>query len=412
MSRAQANPRMTRKHMARAQRDRVLTRWIIGVTIVIGTLVVGLVAFAFLGVNYIEARQPIVEINGEIVTIREYKARVRLVQFSMINEYQNIQSILQFYADEPSISTYYEQRLEQLAAELNNPVTQGQQAIQELMDEVLARQEAIARGITVSRDEIDAAVELQAFNFYRDGTPTPQPSPTADPTALAAVVATSTPSPDAGTPTSSPTPLPTPTAYTEEGYLAAYAERMQFYAEIGILEEDFLALFEADLYAQRLKSDLEQDLPTEEDQVWLRHIQVTDVEEAQEVRERLRNGELWDDLAAELSQDVLTSSNGGDLGWLGHRDVISRYGDIFGIIAFSISVDDFSGPVESDDGWHIIHVVGRELRPLSEATLAQRLQEAYDELLAGLMADADVVIDDSWAEYTPHAYDLARDVAP
>jgi parvulin-like peptidyl-prolyl isomerase len=403
---------MTRKHMARAQRDRVLTRWIIGVTIAIGTVVLGLIAFAFLGVNYIEARQPIVEINGEIVTIREYKARVRLVQFSMINEYQNIQNILQFYADEPSITTYYQQRLEQLAAELNNPFMQGQQAIQELMDEVLVRQEAIARGIAVSRDEIDAAVAVQAFNFYRDGTPTPQPSPTADPTALAAAAATSTSSPDAGTPTPSPTPLPTPTAYTEEGFLAQYAERMQFYEEIGILEEDYLALFEADLFAQRLKSDIEQELPTEEDQVWLRHIQVTDVEEAQEVRERLRNGESWDDLAAELSQDILTSNDGGDLGWLGHRDVVSRYGEVFGIIAYSISVGEFSGPVESDDAWHIIQVIGHEVRPLSEATLAQRLQEAYDELLAGLMADAEVVIDDSWVDYTPHAYDLARDVAP
>jgi parvulin-like peptidyl-prolyl isomerase len=403
---------MTRKHMARAQRDRVLTRWIIGVTIAIGTVVLGLIAFAFLGVNYIEARQPIVEINGEIVTIREYKARVRLVQFSMINEYQNIQNILQFYADEPSITTYYQQRLEQLAAELNNPFMQGQQAIQELMDEVLVRQEAIARGIAVSRDEIDAAVAVQAFNFYRDGTPTPQPSPTADPTALAAAAATSTSSPDAGTPTPSPTPLPTPTAYTEEGFLAQYAERMQFYEEIGILEEDYLALFEADLFAQRLKSDIEQELPTEEDQVWLRHIQVTDVEEAQEVRERLRNGESWDDLAAELSQDILTSNDGGDLGWLGHRDVVSRYGEVFGIIAYSISVGEFSGPVESDDAWHIIQVIGHEVRPLSEATLAQRLQEAYDELLTGLMADAEVVIDDRWVDYTPHAYDLARDVVP
>jgi parvulin-like peptidyl-prolyl isomerase len=412
MSRAQANPRMTRKHMARAQRDRVLSRWIIGVMIAIGTVVVGLVAFAFLGVNYIEARQPIIEINGEVVTIREYKARVRLVQFSMINECQNIQNILQFYADDPSITTYYQQRLDQLAAELNSPFTQGQQAIQELMDEVLMRQAAIARGITVSRDEIDAAVAVQAFSFYRDGTPTPQPSPTADPTALASIAATSTPSPEVGTPTSSPTPNPTPTAYTEEAFLVEYADRMQFYEEIGILEEDYLALFEADLYAQRLRSDLEQELPTEEDQVWLRHIQVADVEEAQDVRERLRNGESWDDLAAELSLDVLTSNDGGDLGWLGHRDVVSRHGEIFGIIAFSLSVDEFSGPVESNDGWHIIHVIGHEVRPLSETTLVQRLQEAYDELLAALMADAEVVIDDSWVEYTPHAYDLARDVAP
>jgi parvulin-like peptidyl-prolyl isomerase len=158
--------------------------------------------------------------------------------------------------------------------------------------------------------------------------------------------------------------------------------------------------------------DLETEVPEEEDQIWLRHIQVTDVEEAQAVRDRLAGGENWDDLAEELSQDVLTSSNAGDLGWLGTRDVTSRFGDVFGVIAFSISVDEFSGPVESDDGWHIIQVLGHEVRPLGETKYAQRLQEAFDDLLASLMVDADIVLDDNWVDHTPNAYDLAREIAP
>lgn len=412
MSRARANPRMTRKHMARAQRDRILARWIIGLTIAFGTVVVGLIAFAFLGVDYIEARQPIVELNGETVTIRDYKARVRLVQFSMINEYQNIQSILQFYAEDPSVTAYYQQRLEQLAAQLNNPFSQGQQALQEMMNEILVRQEANARGITVSPEEIDDMVAVQAFGFYKDGTPTPQPSATPNPTAQAAALPTSTPLADAATPSSSPTPLPTPTAYTEEAFRTEYAERMKFYEELGIGVEDYLALFEAELYTERLLEDLEKDVPEEEDQIWLRHIQVTEVEEAQAIRDRLADGEVWEDLAEELSQDFLTSSNGGDLGWLGTQDVVSRYGDVFGIIAFSISAGEFSGPVQSNDGWHILQVMDHEVRPLGETKYAQRLQEAYDNLLAELMSEAEIVLDDSWLDYTPQAYDLARAVTP
>jgi peptidyl-prolyl cis-trans isomerase D len=412
MSRARANPRMNRKHMARAQRDRVLSRWITGATIFIGIAVVGLVAFALLGVDYIEARKPLVEINGDVITIREYKARVRLVQLSMINEYQNAQSILNFYADEPSVVTYYQQRLEQLANEMNNPLSQGQQALQELMDEVLVRQEANARGIYISRDEIDEAVEVQAFYYYRDGTPTPQPSPTVDATALAAATPTSTLEADAATPTSSPTAQPTPTAYTEDAYLENYADQMAFFEQLGIQAEDYLALFEGDLYAERLMDDLEEEMPTEEDQVWLRHIQVSDNDEAKAVEDRLADGESWEELAAELSQDVLTSNDGGDLGWMGTQDIVSSYGDVFAVIAFSLSVGDYSGPVESDDGWHIINIVGHEVRPLNEATLARRLQQSYSALLEDLMADADIVLDDSWMNYTPDAYDLAQEVVP
>jgi len=425
MSGARAKPETTRKHLARAQRDRIQSRWVLGVSIVIGVTVIGLVAFAILGVNFIEARKPIVTINGEDVTIRQFKARVRLMQFSMINEYQNAQTILQIYADEPSFSAFYQARLEQLTAELNNPGLQGQRALEELINEVLVRQEANARGVFVSRGEIDAFVAEQGFNFYAQGTPTPQPSPTTDPAAQAtispsathveevAATATSNPTPTVGvaeTPTSSPTPLPTATAYTEDAFLVEYGERMTLFEELGIKEEDYLALFESELYKQRLVEALEKEFSRQEDQVWLRHILVADADQARIALERFENGETWEDLAAELSQDVSTQSDGGDLGWHGSTEITRDYEETFSIIAFASPIGEVVGPMQTSDGWNIIQVIGHEVRMLTDIEFEQRIRAEFDALESGLFTQAEVVIDEKWSNYIPNASELASQV--
>ncbi len=429
MSRGRGTPRMTRKHLARAQRDRILSRWILGGTIVVGVAVVGLVAFAFFGVGFIEERQPIVTVNNEVVTIRDFKARVRLIQLSMINQYQYAQNILQIYGDDPSLSAYYQQLIDLLTSELDDPGLQGQRALEGMIDEILIRQEANERGIFVTREDVNKAVAEKDFNYYAEGTPTPQPSPTTDPAAQITVTPSATPTetdPDAevtvtpsatppeaedATPTSSPTPRPTATAYTEEAFLANYAAQMAFLEEIGIREEDYLAVTEGELYTQRLMADIEEGLSREEDQVWLRHIQVEEADEGRDVLARLDAGETWEDLAAELSLDVLTKDDGGDLGWLASWELNADYGDPFAIVAFATEVNEITGPLETDSGWHVIQILGHEVRPLSDFDFEQRLQDEFDNLLSGLMAEAEMDLHDDWSDYIPDARDLAAQIA-
>jgi peptidyl-prolyl cis-trans isomerase D len=432
MSRGRGTPRMTRKHLAKAQRDRILSRWIIGGAIAIGVAVFGLLAFAFFGVPILEERQPIATINGEVVTVRDFKARVRLIQLSMINEFQYAQNILQIYADEPSISAFYQQRIEQLSSELDNPGLQGQRALEGMINEILIRQEANSRGIFVTREEVDDAVAVKDFNYYAEGTPTPQPSPTArpsptaqpSPTADPTAQATTTPSPTPteveaqpsatpssdATPISSPTPIPTATPYTEEAFLAAYGVQMEFLAELGIREEDYLTVTEGELYLERLMAEVEQELAREEDQVWLRHILVEEADEARSVLQRLADGEIWEDLAAELSLDDLTKNDGGDLGWLASQDLAADYGNAFAIVAFATEIDDTAGPLETESGWHAIQILGHEVRTLSDFDFEQRLQDAFDDLLEDLRTEGEVEVDEDWPDYIPHPSELARQV--
>jgi peptidyl-prolyl cis-trans isomerase D len=67
---------------------------------------------------------------------------------------------------------------------------------------------------------------------------------------------------------------------------------------------------------------------------------------------RLDAGEEFSALAEELSEDAGTSSQGGDLGWVGRGLLVGPFEDAL----FAMAVGDVEGPVETDFGYHIIRL--------------------------------------------------------
>lgn len=68
----------------------------------------------------------------------------------------------------------------------------------------------------------------------------------------------------------------------------------------------------------------------------------------------LRNGAKWDEICAAVSEDKMTAGKGGYIGFFG----INRYQRGFEDAAFALKQDgDFSAPVETTIGWHLIRRV-------------------------------------------------------
>lgn len=93
-------------------------------------------------------------------------------------------------------------------------------------------------------------------------------------------------------------------------------------------------------------------------------------ERAQEVRQRLRDGESFSELAEEYSDDVGSASQGGDLGRVRRGDMVEPFEDAL----FSLDEGEISEPVRTDFGFHIIQATTMER---SEPT---PLEEVRDEL--------------------------------
>ncbi len=128
-----------------------------------------------------------------------------------------------------------------------------------------------------------------------------------------------------------------------------------------------------------------------QEEIHARHILVATLPEAEAVEKRLKAGEDFAKIAAQVSKD--SGSDGGDLGWFTREKVVPEFADA----AFKLKVGDVSAPVKSEFGWHIIQVLGvRQAQfPPFDAVKAQVtsyvIQKAQTEFVEGLRKDAKIV---------------------
>jgi parvulin-like peptidyl-prolyl isomerase len=126
--------------------------------------------------------------------------------------------------------------------------------------------------------------------------------------------------------------------------------------------------------------------PEEAEQVQAVHILVETKETGDEVLAKLEAGESFADLAAEYSTDPGSKDQGGDLGWFPRGRMVPE----FEAAAFALSPGETSGLVQTQYGYHIIHVLGKEVRPLSPEALDQVRQQNFQVWFEAQLQNADV----------------------
>lgn len=133
------------------------------------------------------------------------------------------------------------------------------------------------------------------------------------------------------------------------------------------------------LLSQRVQTVLFAGLNGNVRQVHARHIVVRTEAEANEVLNRLKNGEDFVTLAATFSIDLTTRERGGDLGWFVASELIDKR---LGEVAFSLNPGSIAGPIASTIGYHIIQTIEFAERPIEPRRLTLLSQHIYENWLA------------------------------
>lgn len=187
---------------------------------------------------------------------------------------------------------------------------------------------------------------------------------------------------------------------TPETYLGvpkAGRGMLRFNAEIGVLRDQVVAALVSD---PTTIDDLFAS-PALITTVCASHILVETEEEALAVIGRLEAGEEFSAVADELSTDT---SPGGDLGC----NLASRYVLEFANAAVETELDEVTGPVETEFGWHVILVTDRSVftREQVEADpLAFFPAEVGDAMWSDWfnlkLQEADVVVEAEYGTWSP-----------
>ena len=170
------------------------------------------------------------------------------------------------------------------------------------------------------------------------------------------------------------------------------------YPRVAVTEEEIRAELQA-----------HPELLQEPEQVHAAQIVVKELDQAKEIRARLREGAKFADLARERSLSA-DAKDGGDLGWF-QRGVMPPQ---FDEVAFSLGPGQISDVVATDYGFHIFKLLERRPArkkdlPAVRAEIERRLlrakqEQAQTDFVAQLRSKADIRINESLvAQVVPRA---------
>ncbi len=119
-------------------------------------------------------------------------------------------------------------------------------------------------------------------------------------------------------------------------------------------------------------------------QAKVRHILIKDEAKVNEVANKAKSGENWDELAKTYSEDVKTRDSGGDLGWIARGNLVIDGKQVpeFEDAAFKAKVGEIFGPVKTQVGFQIGKVDDKK----------GKILESYSTWLAGLKKETRIFL--------------------
>lgn len=184
----------------------------------------------------------------------------------------------------------------------------------------------------------------------------------------------------------------------------------QLLRDSGATERDVRKLFEEQLLREsvaeavvaeelgeeRLRQEYE-GRALELTQVQVAHILVETRQEAEDLLEQA-TPQNFADLARRFSIDQGSAPNGGDLGPQRPADLVQPFAGA----TLDIRVGEVGGPVQTEFGWHLIHVIDRQTQPF-EAVRDQLLQElrgqVFTDWLLARLRTAEVRVNPRYGYY-------------
>lgn len=202
------------------------------------------------------------------------------------------------------------------------------QLISDIQNEELVRRMAAEQGITVSDEEMDAAMRQDA------GVP-----------------------PDA----------------TNDVMAPILRDHLQ---DLGLSLDRYEEIIEVQVLEEKLKEQISAELPEEAEQVDLYLIQVETDASAAQALQRIRDGEAFEDVATEVSAHP-SSADGGAMGWT----PAELLDEELAAAVFELEPSTLSGVIETEDAFYVVRIDGKETRELSEEVQADLTEQTFAERL-------------------------------
>jgi len=382
-------PPHNKKFLAQKEKEDRQKRIIIIATISVLVIVFALVAYGVIDRFVLTPNVAVIELEDQTISADQFEQQVKWRRRNLIVDIDQMLMTFQQLGGTQEVFGYFEQQLMLAVNSLQQPLLVGQDVLQALTEDIILLVEAEKMGVIVDDVRIDNEIQ-EAFGYFVGGTATP----------AATLAPSSTPATSDnqdGEPDPTATPLLQPTEYTEELFNNNYQEFLLSVKDAGISEETIRDIIKMSVIREEIIEIISADIAQEAEHVWIRHILVADEDTANEVIEKLADGEDFVDLAAEYSLDTSNKDNGGDLDWFSRGAMVQPFEEA----AFALEVGEISDPVQTDFGWHVMESLGKDDLLLDPSAYQQLRNQAYVDWMSEKKTIYQPIINEDWSKYVP-----------
>jgi len=384
---------------SRYERERLLQQIVIYGSLGLSVVVAVLVGLALLQILVLEPQRAVATVGEQPISVRQLQTRMRYEQSQLLSRVSQLSEQLSQLGqgDENTsqlIRQLYQQQLQQLVAQ-GSAERIARDTLDTMIEELLIRQEATQRGITVTPEEVTEELEV-GFGFYRKTlTPFPTYTPVTPPTPEPTPTGTVTETPPTPTPAPTATPRLQPTSISEADFQQLWQNTLASYQPLGLGEQDLRDLIANSIYRRRLQEAFERDVPTTAPHYTFDYVRFNKLEDAQKAASRLAAGEV--DFATLISQtNTITEpapiGSGASVTSLSQFTVRDSFGDAVVAQLRSAPLNQPTPVITASFGsFYILLPRGREERPLEESERQSERQRLFDEWLRKAREDTDRV---------------------
>jgi parvulin-like peptidyl-prolyl isomerase len=379
----QRSGELSRRRVSRTGRDRKLRTWLLSATAGVAVMLFGLLGYGIVEKYWIIPQKTVATVGEHEISLELLQQHTRYRRSQMLNQYISYLDVLQYAGEQRN---QVQDLLDQIDTELKNPVLLTRSIMDELINMHLILDESRTRNMVLTEDEIETAIKM--FFGYGSGATDLSSSSTETDDIISATQSANIQS-------------PTATPYTMDAYRENYKNYMdEIEVDTGMSENTFRSLFASKLRTEKLRGVIgqEQDYQ-EEEQVHVKHILLSldNLDAASRVLARALEGEDFDELAVQFSDDKSNANIGGDLGWIARGQMVNSFEQVI----FEAEKGVVGELVATQFGLHIVKIVERQVRSLPSSIVEQRRILAFNEWLLGMRSTTNIDVLDWWEPYAP-----------
>src|SRR4030066_1890429 len=118
MAKGQKGQLVTKKHLARQERERRQNRIILISSITVIVIVLGCIGYGVLQQYILQPRQPVAKVANGVITTKQFQTFARYERLQLIQQYQQYQQFAQLFGSDQASLGYIQQYMAQINYQL------------------------------------------------------------------------------------------------------------------------------------------------------------------------------------------------------------------------------------------------------------------------------------------------------